>query len=137
MDKGLLSNPGFPGRYDQKRHGSIEDYLTLAKDAHATPEFHGYADYAQLWEKGYLIPDKSVIRLERHYKTLRGVKFVEESETNDYLVKGKKVQGELILEKIGAGTDAKDYAKTILKKHLHSWFALNLAEHPEPGQNYR
>ncbi len=139
MDKGLLSNPGFPGRYVKSIHGSIDDYLLLAKDAHVLPEFHGFSDYRALLESGYLHPDKSVIRLTRHYLVKEGAAFAKVSLTDEYLVRENRKGEATLLEKLDlkAAEKSEEYAQTILRRHSHNWHALHLREHPIPPKNYR
>jgi hypothetical protein len=49
--------------YDRKRDGSLEEYFETHDGHSCFPLFKGHAHYKLLWNKGYLQPEMSIIRL--------------------------------------------------------------------------
>jgi hypothetical protein len=49
--------------YHPKRDGALEEYLKAHNGFTCMPLFKGYGQYKMLWDKGYLQPRVSVIRL--------------------------------------------------------------------------
>lgn len=49
--------------YIPNRDGILEEYLKIHDEFSCFPLFKGYEQYELLWDKGYLIPGQSVIRL--------------------------------------------------------------------------
>lgn len=56
--------------YSNKKDGTLESYLKKHNGYFSVPLFKGYKQYKLLWDEGYFIPKKSVIRIM--YNSFRG-----------------------------------------------------------------
>lgn len=49
--------------YTARRDGPLDEYLEVYDGHNAFPLFRGYRHYKMLWDRGYFIPNFSVIRV--------------------------------------------------------------------------
>ncbi|HLC78692.1 MAG TPA: hypothetical protein VJH92_06210 [Candidatus Nanoarchaeia archaeon] len=49
--------------YNEKRDGSLEEYFEDHDGISAFPLFYGYGQFKMLWDRGYLMPSVSIIRV--------------------------------------------------------------------------
>ncbi len=109
--------------YSSEKHGTLEDYLSLAAETGSTPTFRRYDPYAKLWKEGYLELGKTLIRLRSHHLTQNEDESHVE-RTIDYIVRG-----EYAIEKV-EGSKGYENPQKVLKRHIFEWEALNLASKP-------
>jgi|TARA_Y100000310_G_C20026919_1_gene510033 hypothetical protein len=51
------------GEYNEKRDGSLEEYFKTHDGGSAFPLFRGPKIYEQIWNKGYMVPEFTWLRL--------------------------------------------------------------------------
>ena len=108
--------------YQPKIDGTLEEYLETHDGFSVFPLFKGYKYYKILWDKGYLEPQISVIRLmwnvgrdDEHFRVL-----------GEYEIEG-------IIISAHAGRSGKhDPRKLLSKRDCPPWEATNLNPHPKP-----
>ena len=107
--------------YDQKRNGDLAEYLKEHNGSRASNLFRGFRQYRMLWQKGYLEPGISVIRIMYH--TGRG--------DEHYLVVGEnELQG--IDVPYHPGKLGIHNPRKLLSGECPAWEAQSLNPHPIP-----
>ena len=105
--------------YNEKRDGKLENYLIKHDGCNSFPLFKGYRHFKMLWNRGYLIPDFSVIRIM--WNIGRG--------DEHYLVKNEASLEGLEVP-VHFGKSGIHKVKNILNNKCPSWEAQHLAVNP-------
>ena len=107
--------------YDSRRDGDLADYLREHNGSRASNLFKGFKQYRMLWQKGYLEPEVSIIRIM--YDVGRG--------DEHYLVVGEnKLKG--IDVPYHPGKSGIHDPRKLLSRGCPAWEAQSLNPHPIP-----
>lgn len=115
---------GYGGAYNKKRDGPLEQYLETHDGISCFPLFHGYRMYQELWNKGYLLPNISVIRLMWN---------VGKGDEHFLVLEDKRLQG--LEANMHSGRPGIHDPKKILKSRGPCWEANPLSHNPQPRTN--
>jgi hypothetical protein len=109
--------------YQPKKDGTLEEYF-LTHDGHITfPLFHGWAHYKMLWDRGYLEPNISVIRLMWNIGR----------EDEHFGVLGEhEIEGITDIAAHRGRPGKFDPQKLLAERDCPPWEAQNLNPHPVP-----
>ncbi|PIN91971.1 hypothetical protein COU61_01700 [Candidatus Pacearchaeota archaeon CG10_big_fil_rev_8_21_14_0_10_35_13] len=111
------------GQYNPKTNGPLERYLETHDGRTSFPLFKGWKHYEMLWDRGYLEPGMSVIRLMWN----------DGREDEHFLVMGvREIEGMSELQAHAGREGTQDPKRILSEKNCPPWEAHSLNREPTP-----
>ena len=108
--------------YNEQRDGHLDEYLRTHDGSAAFPLFRGHEQFKMLWERGYLEPQVSIIRVM--WNIMR--------DDEHYRVIDEKTLEGIFATAHGGLAGMHDAEKFLGDENCSAWEAQNLNPYPTP-----